>query len=92
MFFYLELLIITKMSLQMFFSLKILEVADICCQGKVVSVLEGGYGRTPSSNRNGSSPSKADEGGNMLDKTVFAECAIRHLRAMIDPFDEEKLH
>lgn len=73
-----------------------MEVADICCQGRVVSVLEGGYGRTPKvSNSGRTSPdSQTDEGegGNMLDKSVFSECAIRHLRAMIDPFDEEKLH
>ena len=58
----------------------------------MVSVLEGGYGRTSPSNGNVQATSKEVEGGNMLDKTMFAECAIRHLRAMIDPFDEEKLH
>lgn len=56
---------------------KILEIADICCQGRVVSVLEGGYGRTPVM-------------GTGLDRTLFAECAIRHLQAMIDPYDSEK--
>ncbi len=67
-----------------------MEVADICCQGRVVSVLEGGYGRTPKSG--GDADDKTDEGGNNLDKSVFSECAMRHLRAMIDPLDEEKLH
>lgn len=63
-------------------------MADICCEGRVVSVLEGGYGRTP---RNDTSSSLSDD-LNQLDKTAFAECAIRHLRSMIDPFDAEKLN
>lgn len=58
---------------------KILEIADICCQGRVVSVLEGGYGRTASGPDNAS-----------LDRTLFAECAVRHLHAMVDPYDSEK--
>jgi len=62
---------------------KILEVADICCQGKVVSVLEGGYGRSPIL-----TPSKGSS-TNSLDKALFSECAIRHLHAMIDPYDSE---
>lgn len=60
---------------------KILEIADICCQGRVVSVLEGGYGRTPAALPTGSSA---------LDRTLFAECAIRHLHAMVDPYDIEQ--
>ena len=61
---------------------KILEIADICCQGRVVSVLEGGYGRTP--------PTAHVEGQpEALDRTLFAECAIRHLHAMIDPYNTE---
>lgn len=59
---------------------KILEIADICCQGRVVSVLEGGYGRT--SNVQGAMSG--------LDRTMFSECAIRHLHAMIDPYDTER--
>ena len=56
---------------------KVLEIADICCQGRVVSVLEGGYGR--------STP-----GGSMeLDRSNLAECAVRHLHAMVDPYDCE---
>ncbi|GKY98023.1 hypothetical protein MPSEU_000760400 [Mayamaea pseudoterrestris] len=58
---------------------KILEVADICCQGRVVSVLEGGYGRS----------SNVPSAGTGLDRTMFSECAIRHLHAMIDPYDTE---
>ena len=61
---------------------KILEIADICCNGKVVSVLEGGYGRTPPVVLHGEEKN--------LDRTVFAECAVRHLQAMIDPYDSEQ--
>jgi acetoin utilization deacetylase AcuC-like enzyme len=61
---------------------KILEIADICCQGRVVSVLEGGYGRTPVM----AAPSGVPQS---LDKAFFSECAIRHLHAMIDPYDSE---
>ena len=60
---------------------KVLEIADICCHGRVVSVLEGGYGRTPTAN---------PDGDNRLDRTVFSECAVRHLHAMVDPYDSEK--
>jgi acetoin utilization deacetylase AcuC-like enzyme len=68
---------------------KIIEVADICCHGRVVSVLEGGYGRTPkreserlSSNSNVNSKSNDI----LLDKAVFSESVMRHLRALIDPY------
>jgi hypothetical protein len=50
-----------------------MEVADICCQGRVVSVLEGGYGM-----------SRGDE-SDLLDKTMISECAMKHLQALIDP-------
>ena len=58
---------------------KILEIADICCHGRVVSVLEGGYGKTPSA-------SSSDQ-ELPLDKSSFSECALRHVHAMIDPYD-----
>ena len=64
---------------------KILEIADICCHGRVVSVLEGGYGRTPAA-----SVGIPNDGSNPLDKSVFSECAMRHVHAMIDPYDVEK--
>jgi acetoin utilization deacetylase AcuC-like enzyme len=60
---------------------KILEIADICCQGRVVSVLEGGYGRH--------SISGVHDPTEPLDKSIFSECAIRHAHAMIDPYDAE---
>ena len=58
--------------------LQIMEVADICCQGRVVSVLEGGYGRMPSSTNE-----------NLLDKSIFSLCAAMHLSALIDPYNVE---
>lgn len=63
---------------------KILEVADICCHGRVVSVLEGGYGRTPPTAAGSDAPEHVK-----LDRTVFGECAVRHLHAMIDPYNAE---
>eukprot|EP00934_Nitzschia_sp_Nitz4_P004319 Nitzschia sp. Nitz4//scaffold93_size78505//34867//38603//NITZ4_005420-RA/size78505-augustus-gene-0.49-mRNA-1//-1//CDS//3329560288//4309//frame0 len=65
---------------------KVLEIADICCQGRVVSVLEGGYGRTPAHTTTGSPPVQANAA---LDKSAFSDCAIRHVHAMIDPYDTE---
>ena len=60
---------------------KILEIADICCQGRVVSVLEGGYGRH--------TVSEEHDASEQLDKSLFSECAIRHAHAMIDPYNVE---
>jgi acetoin utilization deacetylase AcuC-like enzyme len=61
---------------------KILEIADICCQGRVVSVLEGGYGR--------SAPPLAETPNQAgLDRSVLADSAMRHLHALIDPYDTE---
>eukprot|EP00536_Pseudo-nitzschia_multiseries_P016337 jgi/Psemu1/263567/estExt_Genewise1Plus.C_10800004 len=63
---------------------KILEIADICCQGRVVSVLEGGYGRSRI-------PGPGEDANfQPLDKSVFSECAIRHAHAMIDPYNVEE--
>jgi hypothetical protein len=73
----------------LFLASKIIEVADICCHGRVVSVLEGGYGRTPKreSERLGNNSNTNSKGDNvMLDKTVFSESVMRHLRALIDPY------
>lgn len=60
---------------------KVLEIADICCQGRVVSVLEGGYGRNP--------PTGTFDPTQPLDKSLFSECAMRHIHAMIDPYNVE---
>jgi acetoin utilization deacetylase AcuC-like enzyme len=72
---------------------KVLEVADICCQGKVVSVLEGGYGRTPGPPPQASSADTTSARAHeALDKSCFSECAMRHLQALIDPYDAEMRH
>lgn len=54
---------------------KIMEVADICCQGRVVSVLEGGYGK----------PRDGNDKNDLLDKSVISECAMKHIQALVDP-------
>lgn len=77
---------------------KILEVADICCHGRVVSVLEGGYGRTPPAPMSAApadvmsttTTTATTTVARDLDRTVFAECAVHHLHAMIDPYDSEQ--
>ena len=48
----------------------------------MVSVLEGGYGRSPVVPPNSTEIPP-------LDKSIFSECAIRHLHAMVDPYDCE---
>lgn len=59
--------------------IQIMEVADICCHGRLVSVLEGGYGQPSESNPD-----------SLLDKSMISECARAHLQALIDPADVEK--
>mmetsp|Transcript_21228 Transcript_21228/g.46056 ORF Transcript_21228/g.46056 Transcript_21228/m.46056 type:complete len:1444 (+) Transcript_21228:445-4776(+) len=71
---------------------KVCEVADICCNGRVVSVLEGGYGRTPppipapplSGDGRATEPVRQK-----LDKSFFSECAIQHLKGLVDPYYAE---
>ncbi|GMH79579.1 hypothetical protein TL16_g08191 [Triparma laevis f. inornata] len=75
---------------------KICEVADECCSGRVISVLEGGYGRTvvPKSTTR-SSAQAAGPGGleiqvplptPALDRAGFAECAAAHLMGLVDSY------
>jgi len=68
---------------------KIMEVADICCQGRVISILEGGYGRTPTPTSESADSGDNKESNGFLDKTIFSQCAVRHLQALIDPYDAE---
>eukprot|EP00581_Thalassiosira_minuscula_P008429 CAMPEP_0183708754 /NCGR_PEP_ID=MMETSP0737-20130205/4965_1 /TAXON_ID=385413 /ORGANISM="Thalassiosira miniscula, Strain CCMP1093" /LENGTH=1387 /DNA_ID=CAMNT_0025936683 /DNA_START=253 /DNA_END=4416 /DNA_ORIENTATION=+ len=74
---------------------KVCEVADICCDGRVVSVLEGGYGRTPPPVPPppifGDGPPAAPV-KQKLDKSFFSECAIQHLKGLVDPYyaDQQK--
>ena len=77
---------------------QILQIADICCQGRVVSILEGGYGRTPLSETTTTTAAAATTqlettaaiAATTLDRQIFGECAIRHLHALIDPYDAEQ--
>jgi hypothetical protein len=67
---------------------QILQIADLCCQGRVVSILEGGYGRTPLSETTVAMTGAV--AATTLDRQIFGECAIRHLHALIDPYDVEQ--
>jgi len=53
---------------------EILKVADICCNGRVVSVLEGGYGCCKPANKN------------QLDRSLLARSAVAHVHKLVDPF------
>lgn len=73
---------------------KVCEVADICCDGRVVSVLEGGYGRTPPPIPPppvfGDEPAVASEPVKQkLDKSFFSDCAVQHLKGLVDPYYAE---
>jgi hypothetical protein len=54
-----------------------------------VSLLEGGYGKSPP-NLNLENVVNSKVTPNQLDKSTFSECALHHLRALIDPHDLEK--
>jgi len=71
---------------------KIMEVADICCQGRVVSILEGGYGSTPQNSAELDFPEEDEQSAtsSKLDKSNISECALRHLQALIDPHNMER--
>jgi hypothetical protein len=81
---------------------QVCEIADICCNGRVVSVLEGGYGRTPrrESSPNPSVPAPPLSGNEpasvsvrekaKLDKAFFSECALQHLKGLVDPYYAEE--
>ena len=82
---------------------KVCEVADICCNGRVVSVLEGGYGRTapPNPSPLSSVPTPplsvvenpaTEPDRQKLDKSFFSECAMQHLKGLVDPYftDEQE--
>ena len=71
---------------------KVCEVADICCNGRVVSVLEGGYGRTappippPPMFEDAAATEGSGPVQQPLDKSLFTECAIQHLKGLVDPY------
>ena len=55
---------------------QLLDVAAVCCPGKVVSVLEGGYGTYAADN------SKDSVSGWMLSRSQLAENVSAHLSAL----------
>lgn len=62
------------------YTIQIMEVADICCHGRVVSVLEGGYG----------SSNEVSSENSLLDKSMISDCAMSHIQAMVDPRNVER--
>jgi hypothetical protein len=67
-----------------------MEVADICCQGRVISVLEGGYGTylTKFTAKQQSSVNTS-AGSHPLDRSIFCESALSHLSALVDPYSHD---
>ena len=73
---------------------RICEVADVCCGGRVISVLEGGYGRTKVVKKftrgNPGDEKEQEKPDSKLDRTYFSECAAAHLEALTDPYGREE--
>ncbi|CAM9162818.1 unnamed protein product, partial [Ectocarpus fasciculatus] len=66
---------------------EVLRVADICCNGRVISVLEGGYGARKSAGNGRSSANKehvADVEG--LDRHILGDAAVSHVHRLVDPY------
>lgn len=53
----------------------------MCCQGRLVSILEGGYGH----HRPGHDANAATG----LDRAPLGEAAVAHVRALLDPYADE---
>ena len=54
----------------------------MCCQGRLVSILEGGYGH----HCPGHDANPAPTG---LDRAPLGEAAVAHVRALLDPYADE---
>ena len=61
---------------------KINNVANLCCDGRVVSVLEGGYGRW-TRRRNGNMTEF------VIDRTLLADNCTAHIRAMVGNYFDD---
>ena len=61
---------------------KINNVANLCCDGRVVSVLEGGYGRW-TRRRNGNTTEF------VIDRTLLADNCTAHIRAMVGNYFDD---
>lgn len=53
------------------------KIANLCCEGRIVSVLEGGYGRLSTTNKT--------TGASKLDRSSLARNCCAHLEGLIDP-------
>jgi acetoin utilization deacetylase AcuC-like enzyme len=60
---------------------ELLKVADLCCNGRLVSVLEGGYGSYPPAK-------KQSTVGGGLDRNILSECSAAHVDRLIDPYGQ----
>jgi acetoin utilization deacetylase AcuC-like enzyme len=77
---------------------EILKIADICCAGRVVSVLEGGYGSYSESRQaqqqkvasTRSKRSAPEEQKPSLDRHVLASAASSHVHRLVDTYGEAK--
>eukprot|EP00604_Paraphysomonas_vestita_P003519 CAMPEP_0174820610 /NCGR_PEP_ID=MMETSP1107-20130205/4541_1 /TAXON_ID=36770 /ORGANISM="Paraphysomonas vestita, Strain GFlagA" /LENGTH=442 /DNA_ID=CAMNT_0016036263 /DNA_START=1556 /DNA_END=2884 /DNA_ORIENTATION=+ len=71
-------------------TMELVKIADICCNGRLVSVLEGGYGSYPGSSSSVSNSSRSNKTekskGGYLDRSILSESAGAHLRRLIDPY------
>jgi hypothetical protein len=66
---------------------QIAEVADICCNGRLVSVLEGGYGTWHTHSKTSRSTGKlAPAQDEVLDRSVLAHSVSSHIRRLVDPY------
>lgn len=66
---------------------QIAEVADICCNGRLVSVLEGGYGTWHTHSKTSRSTGKlAPAQDEVLDRSVLAQSVSSHIKRLVDPY------
>lgn len=67
---------------------EIMKIGDICCSGRIVSVLEGGYGsRMPNKAplKHGSPNSTIDRTAS-LQRTLLGTSTMSHLHRLVDPY------
>lgn len=69
---------------------ELLKVADLCCNGRIVSVLEGGYGSYPSVKKQTTAAAASSGGAKSrgLDRNILSECSAAHVDRLIDPYGQ----
>ena len=60
---------------------QLMRVANVVCEGKIVSVLEGGYGRLSSGNSASPDSSKRQRVAKM-DRELFVNCVLSHVKSL----------